>query len=715
MKNIFLWCAIGYAFFHSFSASAVGSCASITVGPLHNTGNCGNEVVWCNVFSDGILLEGPDNIATVPPGSTSTPFLFTKCAPSGQHTITFKLWTVTSGFVGAGNSKTNAFNNGDTVSGTLDSTIACTDNCLSTNNVYSWNVSNQGNAPALFWVSLDGVRVCGTFNIGGGTGMGMQLSPGQSGTLTTPPELVGCGGSDGAYVLYQVDVAGSWNDGGNCSSPNGQNLGGPYSPTTITPAGGGSGGTTTTGGGTGATGGGAGSGTGGTMYNPTNTSPITWNPTNSPGSSNPPTDGTMQEGFSALYDAINRNGAAIASGVAGVQNELISHRAIFNGISNNLGLISLAFGNTTNILIQETNLLSQVTNRLALDSLINSNGLTGVSNSIVSENNNLTNWLGQELGTNILNSRMLSNVVQGVSNAVVWSGTNQGLFLSNAFYGVMQGIATNGGFGAGGSGTNSFDVAGVTNNATANMRVLSNGLSSISGALSNGFAGLTNGAGYSNLVTGGMIPSSGTNGDAALASGNSASAAAQSAADGAIAAVGSPPQPGDGSMPSLNITIAGATMDISPEAIAPGITASLKSMITLVALITFAMSAGKLFWEASRTYAQAQTGGVPDLDAEVLGVGGNVFGVIAAIAVPTVFIGLWVALFTALFGLLTGFLSQLATSAFSLPNATAMAMLEAVFPLNLILSLVWTRVVMQFSAAKLVIISASASRYLFGK
>jgi hypothetical protein len=83
--------------------------------------------------------------------------------------------------------------------------------------------------------------------------------------------------------------------------------------------------------------------------------------------------------------------------------------------------------------------------------------------------------------------------------------------------------------------------------------------------------------------------------------------------------------------------------------------------------------------------------------------------------VPAVFIGIWIAVFTGLIGLMTGRLSELGGSTFGVPNTLAMDMLRAVFPVDLILSLAWTRVALQFTAGKLVLISASASRYLFGR
>lgn len=696
------------------------NCATIILGPLHNTGNCGVETIKYNVLQNGSVIESQDIGGTVNPGGDLQQMQVTKCG-SGTNIISFQVWTVTSGFGSAGNSVTNTYGDGGQMTGTLDSTIDCKVNCLATNTTYAWNVVNNGNDLALFWVTLDGVRQCGTFNIGGGTGMGIELGPGQSGTLVTPPELVGCApyGNSGNYQLYEVNPLGNWNDGGNCSSPNGPNMAGPYSPTSINPGtgpgGAGSGAPTTVGGGTGATGGGAGSGTTGTIYQNTNQSPIVFNPTNSPGGSNPPTDGTMQEGFAALYDAINRNGAAIVGGVAAVKTELEQHRAIFNGMSNQLGQINGDFGNVTNALVSATNLLTQVTNSLKMELILQTNGFVGVSNSVVNSGQAITNWLSWEVASNLANANLLTNALRGVSNAVVWSGTNQGVFLSNAFYSVMSGLTN-----LGGSGTNAFSDNGITNSVNNLHGDLTNELTGYHHDDTNYFSGMlgalsgTNGGG-SNFVSGDMVPLSATNGDAALSAGNAASSAAQGAADAAQSAIGSPPSLGSGSMPGMHLTLGSASFDISPEAIAPGISSALKAMLTMICLLGFALSAGKLFWEASQTYAAAQTGGVPNLEGELLGFGGNLVGLVVAIAVPVIFIGLWVLVFTGLFSLATGFLSQLVSSSLSLPDGNAMQILTAVFPVDLMLSLAWTRVVLHFAMAKLVIVSASASRYLFGR
>jgi hypothetical protein len=306
--------------------------------------------------------------------------------------------------------------------------------------------------------------------------------------------------------------------------------------------------------------------------------------------------------------------------------------------------------------------------------------------------------------SNLANANLLTNAILGVSNAVVWSGTNSGIFLSNAFYSVM-GNLTN----LGGGGTNAFSDAGITNAVFGEHVDVTNLLGQLVYAATNGVANTNEDAIAS------LLPGSATNGAAALDAGNAAAADAISGAQGAIDGIGSAPAMGDGAMPDLNVSIAGFTLNVSPENIAPGIGPALKGMITVVALLGFAFSAGKLFWEATRTYAQAQTGGVPNLDGEVAGFGGNVLGLLAAVAVPSVFIGIWIAVFTGLVGLMTGRISVLSGSTFGVPNALAMNMLQAVFPVDLILSLAWTRVVLQFTAGKLVLISASASRYLFGR
>jgi hypothetical protein len=724
-----------------FLASSSARAWSLHLGPIKNGGNCCTIIFNCEGYLDGIRdsqhLVFHQGGAIAPlgvwPNATGSDF---SAQDLPGHTVVFYCTIDDAGAgcnqsasspdtpVGAGGSA--AFEG--TVGGSIGN--CSTNMCLSTNETFSWTVQNQGNSAALFWVLLDGARQCGTFNSGGGTGMGMMLEPGQSGTLTTPVQLVGCNsGNDGNFTLQQVDVAGQWTDGGNCSTPNGPAVGPTYAPTTITPIGG-SGGTVTVGGGTGATGGGSGSGTTGTTYSPTNTSPITYNPTNSPGGTNPPTDGTMQEGFSALYDAINRNGANTVEALSAVQLELISHRAIYNGMSNVMGqvlvsvnsngnlqvqyqasvsnsmaratnLLTASLGVQSNALMIASNTLMQLSNTL----VFNTNAFANLSNSVVQSGGNITNILGWNISSNLANAAMLSNVVQGVSNAVVTSGTNLGAFLSNSFAAVM-GNLTNLNFTG---GTNGFSDAGITNAVAGEHADVTNLLGQLLHATTNEVANTNEGAIAS------LLPGPATNGAAALDAGNAAAADAIAGAQGAIDGIGSAPTMGDGAMPDLDVTIGDFTLNVSPENIAPGIGPALKAMITVVALLGFAFSAGKLFWEATRTYAQAQTGGVPNLDGEVAGFGGNILGVAAAVAVPVVFIGIWIAVFTGLVGLMTGRLSELTGSTFGLPNALAMNMLRAVFPVDLILSLAWTRVVLQFTAGKLVLISASASRYLFGR
>jgi hypothetical protein len=680
--------------------------------------------MWVDSAVDGVISV---NLQVGNIGGTwfPTPVTFCGDAPASPHVVTYVFGTGAQPNPGvtvaslSGNPNLRVYGSGDTITGfvTFPGNGGCTNTCMATNMVSSFAVQNNTSSAQLYWLMLDGVPQCGTFSSGSGTGQGMLLAPGQSGTLTTPPYAMGCNtANDGNYTLQPYNPLGLWSICPGGSYPGDGKTGSASPPTSITSTGGGSlggtGGTITTGG-TGSTG----TGSPGTTYAPTNSNPIVFDPTNSPGGTNGATDGTLQEGLGAIYDAINRNGANASVAAQALLTEEKSHGVLFQAMTNYSGqsLLSLqsGFANSTNLLAQATNWLTALF-RVASNSLtMQTNGFNGVSNAVQLANQAQTNAAFANIASNRVNTAVLSNMFYGMSNAWMVGNTNMtnglvllGASISNSFAAVLGGLTN-----LGGGGTNAFSDGGITNAIGSQHRDITNLL-----AAQLDYSGSNAGVGGSNVVAGWMVPGTATNSGEALVAGTAASADVVSGVDSAVSAIGVAPVVSESaSFPVLSLAIAGRTMNFSPDALAPGVTGFVKAAITMMLLIVFAQSCGKLMWEASRAYAQAQTGGVPDLDAEVLGFGGNVPGLIVAIAVPVIFIGLWVAVFTGLFALFTSTMTGLATASFSPPSATALAMLTAVFPVNLALSLAWTRIGLQFTATKLVVIAASASRYLFGK
>src|SRR5262249_11244681 len=134
-----------------------------------------------------------------------------------------------------------------------------------------------------------------------------------------------------------------------------------------------------------------------------------------------------------------------------------------NGMSNRLWIMDQDMTNWQNFqtleLLGVTNRLSASTN-LQTAQLIQSTNQTCLSSS-------LSNAISAGNLSNFQYYAGHSNLLFGISNAVMASGSGVtngiaglGGFLSNSFYSVIHGVTN------GTGGTNSFDVASVTNNAT---------------------------------------------------------------------------------------------------------------------------------------------------------------------------------------------------------------------------------------------------------
>lgn len=269
-------------------------------------------------------------------------------------------------------------------------------------------------------------------------------------------------------------------------------------------------------------------------------------------------------------------------------------------------------------------------------------------------------------------------------------------------------LTNTGAFGTNGSGYETGIVAAVSGFHTDNT----NWLGSIHGKL----GWLTN---LSFLGGTNSYPSDGTftNAASAMAQGSSESAEAVEGIDNAIAELGSAPTPiSGGGAPSMVIPFMNTSIDISPDAIAPGVTSWIYGMLSFVTLVMFGKSASRLLFQTSQTYATAQTGGVPNMGSDVPVVG-NSIGLATAFLIPIALIAIWMVVFAAIIPLVTSFLTQLATSSGALTpsNALALSLLSSVFPLNLIINCAWTLIVLHLMATKVIIVSASASRFLFGK
>lgn len=157
----------------------------------------------------------------------------------------------------------------------------------------------------------------------------------------------------------------------------------------------------------------------------------------------------------------------------------------------------------------------------------------------------------------------------------------------------------------------------------------------------------------------------------------------------------------------------GQTINFDPDVVVPGATSLCYNLTSVVVLILFALECGRLFWQASQTFAQAETGGVANLDLPFVG---NVAGMGVVIIVAVAMVGLWMAAIALILPGMTGMFNGVAGLIGGVNiGANAGDLMVRAIPLNLILNCAITRVVLHFTAGKVVLIAGAASRFLIGK
>jgi len=92
-------------------------------------------------------------------------------------------------------------------------------------------------------------------------------------------------------------------------------------------------------------------------------------------------------------------------------------------------------------------------------------------------------------------------------------------------------------------------------------------------------------------------------------------------------------------------------------------------------------------------------------------------GLPMALVVATAIVALWVLVFTTLFTVGLDYLSTVngTVSGFATSNGTALYLINLFFPVSFLMSAAWTRMVAPFAVTKLVIMTASAQRFMLGK
>lgn len=231
----------------------------------------------------------------------------------------------------------------------------------------------------------------------------------------------------------------------------------------------------------------------------------------------------------------------------------------------------------------------------------------------------------------------------------------------------------------------------------------------------------------------GDIPSSATNLSAAWTAGSNAVSSQLGTIDGYISGFGTEVSEstltnGADSSPFMIGSIGGIALNLDPDNLVPGLSTTTKAVWTLLLLIGFGYWAGKLLYDTALAFSAAQTGGVPNIEGEAAGFGGNILGVITAALIPLIIIGLWLAVLDRMLALIGSSCFSPGTigaiiSGFSVTPSGASTgttkllahFASAWFPLHLALCLLLTGLLLQWGALKVVLITAAAQRFLFGK
>lgn len=166
----------------------------------------------------------------------------------------------------------------------------------------------------------------------------------------------------------------------------------------------------------------------------------------------------------------------------------------------------------------------------------------------------------------------------------------------------------------------------------------------------------------------------------------------------------------------------GVTVNFDPEARFPGLLGIIKKGFTWIILFLFCNWCARELYELTKQAFMWETGGVPDMSVEgsFLGVGGGFnTGILLVAAVAIAFILLMVAVGTWFTDFMLPYFLQMAEAAgvvdFTGGNAMALYLLNACFPVSLVLTLGAARIGMWLGGSQVVFLGASAARFLLGK
>ena len=418
--------------------------------------------------------------------------------------------------------------------------------------------------------------------------------------------------------------------------------------------------------------------------------------TNSPSSNSTPTNAPLH--------GIGDNQAAWTTNLFGSSSP--------SGSTNWVVMLSTVYGQMSTA----ASTLQESLNRLA--SAVSNVAVTGGGPGLTSSNvmvtmtvtNNISTTYSNQVSVGLTNFNTFTNYVNvsntNINNVTV---TNPPIDLS-AITNLLAQIL--------GTGIGTTNALGTMNNTQLGM---SNLLAVI--------AGRTNGFGTGDIFSGssemmGLVPSWSTNLEAATAYGNQLLDGSQSRLEqgtgyvqnGSSAAIGNLSGAGDAS--GLHFEFCGRVVSLDPADRFPGFMGLVRSAWSFIALMLFGRWVVGWVQEIIQLIGTAETGGVPNLEAELFGFGGNVAGLAVYLATIVVFIASWVVVLNWVGLAILDFLGLFpqAGAAVGLGgNAIALYLLNACFPVSLALSLASARVTLPLTGSKVCLVAIAVSRMLAGK
>lgn len=260
---------------------------------------------------------------------------------------------------------------------------------------------------------------------------------------------------------------------------------------------------------------------------------------------------------------------------------------------------------------------------------------------------------------------------------------------------IIQNQTLNSASGGTGSGGNNDDVVSAIGNFhDDNTNILGN----ILGIL-----------GRTNLAYG---TGSGTNATTAAGEASGIISSIQGSNDGLVSDLGSAPSIlGGGSSSVFTMSFFGYTLNLDPEVRFPGAAGFFKTGFQFLVWVWLAKYLIGLYLETAKTYATAQTGGLPAIGP--WGSGGLIIVAIVAAAIVTAWVAVFALVFSAGLDAIVGMAGF--GSGFATTNNGALYLINLFFPVAFIMSCAWTRIIAPLVVTKAIIATASMQRFLLGK